>query len=96
MCKCNSNIRSPWCDNCRYVKPEIYPLVGEVRTEIKTVLIEMYCFCGKGIMKPTGHAYMSYPPQYPHQCTACGKTETFTKAYPCVGFEKPDGTLINE
>jgi hypothetical protein len=35
----------------------------------------------EGEMKSTGQALMSYPPQYPHYCETCQRTESASTTY---------------
>lgn len=50
---------------------------------VKTVKRHLMCDCG-GEYKSTGNSYMTYPPQYPHQCNNCGDKVTKRKMYPLV------------
>lgn len=43
--------------------------------------------CGDGQYRPTGVAYLSFPPQYPHICDNCGDKRIFGETYPAsAGF----------
>lgn len=43
--------------------------------------------CGDGQYHPTGVAYLSFPPQYPHICDNCGDKRLFGETYPAsAGF----------
>lgn len=56
-------------------------------SEVKTVLTKMYCDCG-GEMLPNGNVLCSYPPLYTHECTKCGKTESYHDRYPKVTYKE--------
>lgn len=64
--------------------------MAEVKSEVKTFEIDMVCDkCGKGVMRPTGNALLlTYPIQYPHQCTNCGNIDIYTVQYPYIVEEK--------
>ncbi len=49
----------------------------------EAVLYQVFaeCDCG-GIMVWDGRELTSYPPQYPHTCEECGKSESLGKIYP--------------
>ncbi len=47
----------------------------EKKSLVKTYQIRLFCDCG-GEMLPTGMCLTSYPPQYPHVCNQCKKSET--------------------
>ena len=57
--------------------------MAEIEHEVKTYTIRYLCDeCGKGWMKPTGMTLTSYPLQYPHVCSECGRNDTFWDKYP--------------
>ncbi len=61
------------------------------RVEMKTYEVIARCDCESedfGGMKFTGMVLTSMPPQYPHHCGDCGKTENLTKQYPCFEYEE--------
>ena len=64
--------------------------MAEIKSEVKTFEVDMVCDkCGKGLMRPIGNiVFTSYPIQYPHQCTNCGNTDTYTIQYPYTIVEK--------
>jgi hypothetical protein len=39
-----------------------------------------------GEMKPSGQAFASYPPQYPHHCEKCLRIETASTMYPRIAY----------
>lgn len=41
--------------------------------------------CG-GVMRTSGVAFMSSPPQYPHECIDCGHRETLKRHYPYTDY----------
>lgn len=53
----------------------------KVKKEVKTNIIKAMCECG-GEYKPTGIVLTTYPEQYPHDCSKCGKREVFYEQYP--------------
>jgi hypothetical protein len=61
----------------------------ETHTKVESFEIDYRCDeCGEGMMRPTGRCMESYPPQYPHSCTVCKATKTFTnKRYPHIVHE---------
>ena len=65
--------------------------IQEIKTEVKTFLIEARCpHCGIGTLKRCdGITLDSYPPQYPHECSECGRgTHIMGKQYPYTITEK--------
>ena len=59
----------------------------DIKTEVKTYMVNKQCDCG-GIFEYTeGFTLATYPPQYPHKCNSCGKSETFNHIYPILEYE---------
>jgi hypothetical protein len=66
------------------VREEIRTM-SEVEREVSTFKVDYRCdHCPDGVMRPTGIVYDNVPPRYPHYCTACGHTETFSYRYPMI------------
>lgn len=43
-----------------------------------------------GEMRRDGNRVLAtYPPRYPHVCTACGKKANLDDTYPTIRFKKP-------
>lgn len=62
--------------------------VAEVKEEVKTFTVRYKCdICNKGYLESTGVALLSYPPQYPHDCSNCGKGKVFKHKYPFMDYE---------
>ena len=62
--------------------------MGEVRTEVKTFVVDYKCEkCGHE-MKQEDIVYATYPPRYPHICHNCGHRETLDRAYPYVDYKE--------
>jgi hypothetical protein len=62
-----------------------------MRHEVKleTYMIEQICdSCQEGMMKPTGTALMSNPPQYQHKCDKCGHITSFFVSYPVMEYRE--------
>ena len=58
------------------------------RTQVKVFREELFCECG-GTMTPSGMPLTTKPPQYPHVCEKCGKSEIVSgETYPRIVFEK--------
>jgi hypothetical protein len=50
-----------------------------------TIQIDMQCdVCGKGKMIPTGQAFLTHPPQFPHECDECHVRVTYGQRYPHI------------
>lgn len=60
----------------------------------KVVIIEYECDedgCTGTLEATSGGTRTSKPPQYPHECTECGKKQYFTgKTYPSREFRRAD------
>lgn len=56
-------------------------------TEVKTIKVSAFCECG-GEFEFMGTVLMSYPPQYPHVCNKCGKSENFMAKYPTIEYRE--------
>lgn len=54
----------------------------EKEIPIRQVCVVAECDCGKGTMRLTGTSLLTDPPQYPHRCTVCSKTENLLAMYP--------------
>ena len=50
-------------------------------TETRTFKIKVHCDCG-GQFFYNGNSLMTNPPQYAHECSDCGVTDTFPEQYP--------------
>ncbi len=62
--------------------------MAETKQPVTVYRTDMQCDqCGIGQMRPTGYAYPTSPPQYPHQCNHCGHTDTYRKVYPQISYE---------
>jgi DNA-binding CsgD family transcriptional regulator len=56
---------------------------SEIRQRMEVHLVDLLCpKCGQGLMRPTGVALMSDPPQYTHQCTWCQHRQNYQRCYP--------------
>jgi transposase-like protein len=56
----------------------------EVR-KIESQHVDERCpVCGTGWMRPTGVSMTGVPPQYEHQCTACGYKQNYQIRYPYI------------
>lgn len=61
---------------------------NERQSEVKTIRHQLFCDCG-GEMLPTGYCLTSFPPQYPHICSRCGKEQTIRgKEFPYITYEE--------
>jgi hypothetical protein len=58
----------------------------ELRAPVYTLNVSLLCDCG-GSMVFEGRVLTSNPPQYPHTCDQCGKSERAKKKYPCIEYE---------
>lgn len=59
------------------------------RKVLQPVRLDYGCdSCGLGFMRPTGMAFMTCPPQYPHRCTHCDAPQTFNAQYPTISYEE--------
>lgn len=70
--------------------------MAEKRTEVKTYVVRYICDdCGEGEMVPTGQCLTSWPAKYPHKCSKCGASATFTgSSYPRTVYkEVPNAAL---
>ena len=57
--------------------------MAEVKERVNTFVVRYRCdVCDKGYLESTGVALTSYPPQYPHDCSNCGKGKVFNQKYP--------------
>jgi len=56
-------------------------------TLVKTIKMTLLCDSCGSEMKPTGLELQSIPPQYPHTCPKCGKSENISgKKYPYMKY----------
>ncbi len=64
---------------------------NETRYEVKAFKVELMCDnpgCGGVLESCGGMVLATYPAQYPHQCTDCGKTKHIGgKIYPYMEYE---------
>ena len=59
----------------------------EIKKEVKTFLVYYECTnCETGKLRPET-MLMCNPPKWVHECTECGKAETFTVKYPYTTYE---------
>lgn len=58
----------------------------ETNANVRVVYVRRLCSCG-GEMKPGYYVLTSNPPQYPHVCDRCGRSETYLVCYPEVRYE---------
>ena len=63
----------------------------ELKQEVKTYMISKICDCG-GVFQYESNNIMlaTYPPQYPHICSFCGKINNFNCIYPKIEYEYID------
>lgn len=59
---------------------------GEFAVQLETWRIDRICECGKGRMRPTGLVLTVDPPQYPHACSECSRTQNFGTTYPRIEY----------
>lgn len=59
----------------------------ETNVNVRVVYVRRLCSCG-GEMKPGYYVLTSNPPQYPHVCDRCGRSETYLVCYPEVRYEE--------
>ena len=60
----------------------------EQKVECTLFIVEYLCpNCKIGKLTHSGMVLTSNPPQYPHNCSNCNYTETFTKIYPSISYE---------
>lgn len=63
----------------------------EEQCEVKTYHVKAICECGFE-MKPTGIELLTSPPQYPHKCKNCDRTENLINIYPRIKYESQHGS----
>jgi len=64
----------------------------EIRKKVETEKVEMLCDeCKEGTMNATGQTLLSYPAQYMHKCTNCGKQKSYKRIYPRYEHIEPKG-----
>lgn len=55
----------------------------KVEMPVTAVQVALKCDCGCE-MWPTGVVLTSFPEQYPHRCSGCGRVENHLSRYPRV------------
>lgn len=59
--------------------------MSEVECPVKVTQVCCRCDnCGKGYMKSTGVAFMTFPAKYQHECNSCGHVQSFGIQYPYI------------
>lgn len=59
---------------------------------IQVVGVDYLCdVCRQGKMEQNGNIILTTaPPQFPHKCSNCGYSQTFTERYPTVRHQRVD------
>jgi hypothetical protein len=59
----------------------------EVEERVEVYSVDALCECG-GTMLWGSSVLASHPPQYPHTCSKCKKTENYAIRYPTTRFRR--------
>jgi len=63
----------------------------KTKKEVKTFRVSEMCDDCLVDLKYTGMAYLTSPPQYPHECPKCGRQYTLDKIYPTIEYSEVEG-----